>query len=89
MATIHGKEIGLVYTGRTGCMCGCRGKYSNKPAVISKVVNSMKKYPFDPAGRSLGHVSKMVDNEGCCFSVDYETPGGTPRTLVAYYDRIE
>lgn len=85
MASINGKEITEVYTGRAGCMCGCRGKYSNKRAVITKVVNQMKQYPFDPDGRSLGHVPKMVDQEGCCFSVDYTTPGGTDRTLVAYY----
>ena len=75
--TIQGKEIGLVYTGRAGCMCGCRGKYSNKPAVIARVAKRMRQLP----------PSQLVEDEGCCFSVTYETPGGSLRTLVAYYDR--
>lgn len=85
MAEIRGQKIGQVYTGKAGCQCGCRGKYSDEAAVISKVVKRMKQFPFDPSGVE-GH-DKMIEFEGCCFSVDYETPGGTPRTLVAYYDR--
>lgn len=85
MASIRGKEIGLVYTGKAGCMCGCRGKYSNKPAVISKVVNAMKKYPPGADGKT----DCLTEQDGCCFAVNYTTPGGTERTLVAYYDRNE
>lgn len=85
MASINGKKIGQVYTGRAGCMCGCRGKYSSKPAVITKVVNQMKQYPFNPSVNLAD--DKMIDQEGCCFVVDYTTLGGTARTMVAYYDR--
>lgn len=88
MSSINGKEIGQVYTGRIGCMCGCRGNHSNKPAVISKVVKHMKQYPFDPGGDpNRRNFDKMVELDGCCFIVEYETPGGTERTMVAYYDR--
>lgn len=32
-----------VYTGKFGCMCGCRGNYSRNPSVISHVRNIMTK----------------------------------------------
>lgn len=88
MASINGKEIGLVYTGRPGCTCGCRGKYSNKAVAITKVVNRMKRYPFSSEG-DLNDLDKLLEIDGCCFTVEYETPGGTRRVMTAYYDRQE
>lgn len=35
-----------VYSGRPGCACGCRGKYSTKDATITRIVNTMLK--IDP-----------------------------------------
>ena len=86
MATIQGKMIGQVYTGRSGCACGCRGKYSNKAGAITKVVNRMKQYPFVPEGNQ-NDLDKLLEIDGCSFTVEYETPSGTRRVLPAYYDR--
>ncbi len=51
----------------------------------------MKKYPFAGTFDNVraNRVDKMTEIDGCRFSVDYETPGGTRRVMIAYYDRTE
>lgn len=33
--TIDGLRIVRVYSGKAGCACGCRGKYSEAPAQVA------------------------------------------------------
>lgn len=40
------EEVAEVYSGRLGCMCGCRGNYTtieDNKAVVSRIVNTMNK----------------------------------------------
>lgn len=34
-------QIDRVYSGRQGCMCGCRGTYSTSPSEVTRVVNKL------------------------------------------------
>ena len=36
---VEASQVSRVYSGRPGCMCGCRGNYSTSPAQITRVVN--------------------------------------------------
>lgn len=56
--------------------------------MISKVVNRMKQYPFRADGNQ-NDLDLMTEIEGCCFTVEYETHGGTRRVMTAYYDSAE
>jgi len=40
--TLEPQNISRVYSGRPGCMCGCRGNYSTNPAQITRVCNVIK-----------------------------------------------
>lgn len=92
-ATIDGKVILRVYTGRQGCACGCRGNYSSNPAVIRRVVNRIKIFPRATQVDGPNPQNKWYEIDGCCFTVDYDRDdfrGGRPgRTATAYYDSAE
>lgn len=51
-----------VYSGKPGCMCGCKGKYSGSPSMISRVRNIMTKHFSEVAfqgglsGESIAYV---------------------------------
>jgi len=38
---VNPKEVSRVYSGKPGCMCGCRGNYSTNPAQITRVCNAI------------------------------------------------
>lgn len=38
---IDATKVVKVYSGRPGCGCGCRGKYSTNPATIKRIVKTM------------------------------------------------
>lgn len=41
--TLGGRLVLRVYSGKPGCMCGCRGKYSDDPRVIRRLhANAVK-----------------------------------------------
>lgn len=40
---INVSDIKRIYSGRSGCMCGCRGKYTEGKGV-SRIFNNMKKF---------------------------------------------
>lgn len=42
-------NVQRVYSGRIGCMCGCKGKYSTTPIAIKRMVNKAAKegWEFD------------------------------------------
>lgn len=33
--------VARVYSGRPGCACGCRGNYSENPATITRIVETL------------------------------------------------
>lgn len=88
-AQIDGKTILRVYTGRQGCMCGCRGSYSTNPATIKRMVAKMLRFPRSSEPDKLEQ-EKLCELVGTCFSVDYDRTDESPgRTIVAYYDSAE
>lgn len=62
-------QVTRVYSGRPGCMCGCRGKYSDSDRSRKIIFNKIMKNPL----------RKVNDGAKCVF-VETET-----RTLVAYF----
>lgn len=42
VSTIDYAKIDRVYSGKPGCMCGCRGTYSSNKGQITRVINKMK-----------------------------------------------
>ncbi len=38
------KKVAKVYSGKPGCTCGCRGKYSTSKAQITRVLNIMSQH---------------------------------------------
>lgn len=42
VSTIDYARIDRVYSGKPGCMCGCRGTYSSNKGQITRVINKMK-----------------------------------------------
>jgi len=92
-ATIDGKVILRVYTGRQGCACGCRGNYSTNPATIRRVVNRIKQYSKATKADGPNTQNKRHEIPGCCFMVDYDRDdfrgGRAGRTLTAYYNSAE
>ena len=39
------EQFERVYSGRPGCMCGCRGNYSSHKSSITRVVNKILSSP--------------------------------------------
>ena len=39
---IDPKTVSRVYSGRPGCMCGCRGNYSTNPATIAQICKKIE-----------------------------------------------
>ena len=42
---IKRENVTRVYSGKSGCMCGCQGKYSDKPAMMTRIFNEVNNHP--------------------------------------------
>ena len=62
-------NIESVYSGKLGCMCGCRGKYHTEGSVVRRIYNAVMN---DPA--------RTVDEGAKCVYVDTAT-----RTNVVFF----
>lgn len=52
------KDVEWVYSGRPGCGCGCRGKYSKNRIAIGRILKYLKNRPnqvevFQPSGQPI------------------------------------
>lgn len=56
---INAKNVTKVYSGRPGCGCGCRGKYSTDARNITRVTNIV-----NDALTQHGTIDKTIDSYG-------------------------
>lgn len=77
-------QIVRAYSGRAGCMCGCRGNYTEKPGVITRLWANAQALinGTHPNGGELTDV--LEDEAGKWVSIGYKTAGGADRTLAFY-----
>lgn len=54
-------NITKVYQGKKGCMCGCRGRYSEKPFVFNRVLKIMEQADF--VETSIGEKEKTFEDQ--------------------------
>lgn len=59
---IDPKTITRVYSGKPGCGCGCRGKYSDTPRSVAAIVRAINK--------AIKAGEEVLDEHGC---ISYET----------------
>lgn len=62
-------NVARVYTGKPGCMCGCRGKYAESGRSVSIIYNKVMNNP-----------GVRFDEDANCAYVETET-----RNLVVYF----
>jgi hypothetical protein len=67
--SIH--NIKEVYSGKPGCMCGCRGKYSTEGRGVKIIYNKVMKSPF----------VKLDEGAKCAYIDDRNAS----RNLVVYF----
>lgn len=67
--SIH--NIEQVYSGKPGCMCGCRGKYSSEGRGVAIIYNKVMKSPF----------LKLDEGANCAYIDDRKAS----RNLVVYF----
>jgi len=41
---INEKEIETIYSGKTGCACGCKGKYHKDSKKFSRIIKNIHKF---------------------------------------------
>ena len=79
LSALNLSEVTRVYTGKSGCMCGCRGKYHEKPGLIRRIVANMAAYAAEHG------MAVMVETHGdlsrCVF---LEAPGREYHAYVLY-----
>lgn len=74
IADLKAENIVRVYSGRPGCGCGCRGKYTandgNNPAQITRILNTMKArggeveaYPTTSGGDEYNAIYSLQDDQ--------------------------
>ena len=79
------KPIVKVYSGKLGCMCGCRGKYSYTAEGASKH-NPGYDVSYRVSERSVKIISKKVlSNPNVVYENDYAFIETDTRILVAYF----
>lgn len=67
MIRIKRERIARVYTGKARkCMCGCSGKYSEKAAQISRVVNIIEALPLDKLETDAEYIAADVGDRTYC-----------------------
>lgn len=75
---INPAKVVRSYSGRQGCMCGCRGTYQETPASIKRVVNNMNKIVAEGRG------SFVYDEEyATCVYIDFTD--GSDKNMVVYF----
>lgn len=57
--TITPAEVMQVYSGKPGCMCGCKGKYSVNPAHRA-AADKDRGYPHDDEDMKPGQVTRVL-----------------------------
>ncbi len=65
------ENIERVYSGKPGCMCGCRGKYSSEGRGVSIIYNKV-----------MNHPSMKLDEQAKCAWIDDRKAS---RNLVVYF----
>jgi len=63
------QNIKRVYSGKTGCMCGCRGKYSEEGRGVSIIYSKV-----------MNHPNVKFDEQSSCAYVITDT-----RNMVVYF----
>ena len=63
-------KVVQAYSGRRGCQCGCRGRYTKNPTSIKRMVNNAMKTE-----------SVFIDRNG----IAYVVPDGDRGTQYAFY----
>jgi len=43
-AELDSRDISLVYRGKSGCACGCRGNYSDAPRSVTRARNDIRRW---------------------------------------------
>ncbi len=69
------------YGGRVGCMCGCKGSYSDAPGTIKRRVTDMLRLASE--GNKIEPFG-FDKNLGCGYSVDYVTDAGYEKRIALY-----
>lgn len=82
MKLLKKSQITRVYSGRPGCMCGCRGNYSTSPTTITKIYNKFLK----EAEAAVKYDDDKFESPVARF-VYWKNPEGT-RTYTIYFDAI-
>jgi hypothetical protein len=80
MASAKYPLVKTVYTGKSGCACGCRGNYTENASVIARVVNTLAAHATEVTycTDADGSLIASVDVEGRRYTV-YGTPPVTER----------
>lgn len=52
-------NINQVYSGKPGCMCGCRGKYFTEGRMVKRVYNTV-----------MNHPNMKLDEQAKCAYID-------------------
>ena len=59
---INPEAVKRVYSGRPGCGCGCRGRYSDEPKTIRLIVKKMNAARRRPSTRPTTGTRRRVTN---------------------------
>lgn len=74
--TLTDDMVDRVYSGRPGCMCGCRGKYSTYRPQVRKVLNMLLGHPDTMIEENVLHNDKIEDETGRNYVVYLNVEGG-------------
>ena len=68
MRTIDINQVKRVYSGKPGCMCGCRGIYRSPSTVTLDELTKYKGYEAEPKEINDRQVKKVVELINYCLS---------------------
>lgn len=54
LQNVTAADVAQVYSGKQGCMCGCKGKYFDSGKMIAKVLNILKSDARTVASEGMG-----------------------------------
>ena len=57
------EQVSQVYSGRQGCMCGCRGNYSEQPAQKKRVLKLLQSDPRSKIEDGILHREGLEEGE--------------------------